>query len=408
MAVQTTALRDNRDFLKLWTSETVSQFGSQITLLALPLTAVVLLNASAFEMGLLRAAASAPFLLIGLLAGVWVDRHRRRPILLATNLGRALLLALIPLAALIGVVRIDLLYLVAFAAGTLTVFFDVAYVSFLPVLAHREHLVEGNSKLEMSRSFAQIAGPGAAGGLVQVIGAPFAIAVDAVSYVIAGLFVWRIRVEEPDIPTDRRAGVRAQLMEGLQTIVGSPVLRSIAACTGTLNLFSGAVQAVFVLYLVRDLGIEPAMTGLLLMASGPGALIGALLASRIADRIGVGPTICGAAAVSIVPATLIALADGPRSAVLMILVVALFIQAFLGTLYNVTQVSLRQRMVPDHLQGRMNASMRFVVWGTLPLGSLAGGALGEAIGLRPVLIVDVLGVILAALAVTLSPVRKLR
>src|SRR3954452_2800113 len=184
MAVQTTALRDNRDFLKLWTSETVSQFGSQITLLALPLTAVVLLNASAFEMGLLRAAASAPFLLIGLLAGVWVDRHRRRPILLATNLGRALLLALIPLAALIGVVRIDLLYLVAFAAGTLTVFFDVAYVSFLPVLAHREHLVEGNSKLEMSRSFAQIAGPGAAGGLVQVIGAPFAIAVDAVSYVI--------------------------------------------------------------------------------------------------------------------------------------------------------------------------------------------------------------------------------
>src|SRR4051812_40527771 len=204
MAVQTTALRDNRDFLKLWISETVSQFGSQITLLALPLTAVVLLNASAFEMGLLRAAASAPFLLIGLLAGVWVDRHRRRPILLGANLGRALLLAVIPLAAAFGVVRIELLYLVAFAAGFLTVFFDVAYLAYLPALASREHLVEGNAKLEMSRSIAQIGGPGVAGGLVQVVGAPFAIAVDAVSYVVATLFVWQIRAEEPSIKANRR------------------------------------------------------------------------------------------------------------------------------------------------------------------------------------------------------------
>jgi MFS family permease len=408
MAVEARTLRDNPAFLKLWASETVSQFGSQITLLALPLTAVVLLDATAFEMGLLRASASAPFLLIGLLAGVWVDRHRRRPILFAANLGRALLLALIPLAALLGLVRIELLYLVAFAAGTLTVFFDVAYVAYLPVLAHREHLVEGNAKLEMSRSFAQVAGPGAAGGLVQMIGAPFAIAVDVVSYLIAAIFIGRIDADEPEASTDERAGVRAELMEGLRTILDSPILKPIAVCTGTMNLFSSALQAVLVLYLVRDLGIEPALTGLLLMATGPGALLGAVLASKVADRFGVGPTICGTVILATVPASLLALAGGRPSVVLTVLAVALFLQALLGTLYNVTQVSLRQRIVPDRLQGRMNASMRFLVWGTLPIGSLAGGALGEVIGLRPVMFVDLVGVILAALAVTLSPVRKLR
>src|SRR4051812_5950767 len=174
------SLRENRDFLKLWFSETISQVGSQITILALPLTAVILLDANAFEMGLLRAASTAPFLLIGLLAGVWVDRQRRRPILLGTNLGRALLLALIPLSAGFGLVRIELLYAVAFLTGILTVFFDVAYMAILPALARRDQLVDGNAKLEMSRSVAQIAGPGVAGGLVQVIGAPFAIALDVV------------------------------------------------------------------------------------------------------------------------------------------------------------------------------------------------------------------------------------
>src|SRR5215204_7686604 len=209
------SLRENRDFLKLWASETVSQLGSQVTLLALPLTAVVLLSANAFEMGLLRAAATAPFLLIGLLAGVLVDRHRRRPVLLGANLGRALVLALIPLASLAGALRIELLYLVAFAAGALTVFFDVAYTAYLPVLARREHLVEGNAKLEMSRSIAQIAGPGAAGGLVQMVGAPFAVAVDAISYLLAAVLVWRIGAEEPAATVDRRDGVWAEFVEGL-------------------------------------------------------------------------------------------------------------------------------------------------------------------------------------------------
>jgi MFS family permease len=316
VAVTVGALRENRDFLKLWAGETVSLFGSQVTLLAVPLTAIVLLQASAFEMGLLTAAVSAPFLLIGLLAGVWVDRHRRRPILLVANLGRAVLLAILPLAALAGVLRIELLYLVAFATGCLTVFFDVAYLAYLPALASREHLVEGNARLEMSRSFAQIGGPGVAGALVQCIGAPLAIVVDAASYLVAAACVWQIRADEPAISTDGRDGVWTELVEGLGSIVGDPVLRAIAACTGTLNLFGSAAQAVFILYLVRDLGIEPALTGLLMMALGPGALLGALLASRVAERFGVGRTICTAAICNLVPAVLIAAADGPRSVVL--------------------------------------------------------------------------------------------
>ena len=407
MAVAVRSLRHNRDFLKLWAGETVSLIGSQVTVLALPLTAVLLLGAGPFEMGLLTAAAYAPFLLIGLFAGVWIDRRRRRPVLIAANVGRAALLATIPLAAALGLLRIEQLYLVAFLVGVLTVFFDVAYTSYLPALVDREQLVEGNARLEVSRSVAQIAGPGTAGALVQLVGGALAVALDALSYLISAACLWSIRTEEPPPAAHRHdSTVWADLREGLQTIVGDPVLRAIAACTSTLNLFGYVAQAVFVVYLVRDLGVAPVLTGLVMMALGPGALVGALLAARMAARFGVGPTICAGPALSIVPAAMIALAAGPPSVVLPILILALFLQGMLGTIYNVTQVSLRQRLVPDRLQGRMNATMRFVVWGTIPIGALAGGALGEAIGLRPVLAIGVVGCVLATLAVTLSPVRN--
>jgi MFS family permease len=408
-AAQTLALWHRPDFLKLWAGESISLFGSQVTLLALPLTAVLLLGAGPFEMGVLTAAGYLPFLLVGLMAGVWVDRLRRRPILIATNLGRAALLSTIPLAAFLGVLRIEQLYLTVFVVGILTVFFDVAYTAYLPAVVDRDQLVEGNAKLEVSRSLSQIAGPGTAGALVQLVGGALAIALDAASYLVSAAFLWRIRTVEAPPAVERRDGsLWAELLEGLQTIVGNPVLRAIAACTATLNLFGYVAQTVFVLFLVRDLGIEPAQAGLVMMALGPGALVGAILAARLAARIGVGWTICAGPALSIVPATLIALAAGPPSVVLPILLLALFLQGMLGTIYNVTQVSLRQRLVPDRLQGRMNATMRFVVWGTIPIGALAGGTLGEAIGLRPVLAIGVVGCILATLLVSLSPVRSVR
>ncbi|MFN8636561.1 MAG: MFS transporter [Chloroflexota bacterium] len=408
MAASALDLRTHRDFLKLWAGETVSLFGSQVTLLALPLTAILLLDASPLQMGLLRAASTLPFLLVGLAAGVWVDRARRRPILIGADLGRALLLAAIPVAAFAGLLRIELLYLVGFAVGLLTVFFDVAYLAYLPVLVHREQLVEGNAKLEISRSVAQIGGPGLAGGLVQLMGAAAAVVFDAASYLASAACLWGIRAEEPPPTTDGQRGIWAELWEGLATIVESPVLRSIAACTALMNLFGSAAQAVFVLFLVRDLGIASGVTGLVMAALGPGALVGALTAQRVAARFGVGRTLGASIVGSLVPALLIAGADGPPSVVLPILALALFLQGLLGTVYNVTQVSLRQTLVPDRLQGRMNATMRFVVWGTLPIGSLAGGALGEAVGLRPVLAVGVIGVALASLVVTRPPVRRIR
>ena len=408
MGTHTSSLRHHPDFLKLWTGETISLFGSQVTLLALPLTAVLLLGASAVQMGILTACGSAAFLLVGLPAGVWVDRHRRRPILIGANIGRALLLATIPLAAMLGVLRIEQLYLTAFVVGLLTVFFDVAYMAYLPTLVSREQLVDGNAKLELSRSVAQMSGPGVAGGLVQLVGGAIAVAVDAVSYAVSAWCLWLIQTDEPPSGSaehDRDSSLWAELVEGLQAILGSPVLRAIAACTSIWNLFGSAAQAIFLLYLVRDLGIEPSLTGLVMMALGPGALVGALLAPRLAARFGAGRTICAAPIVALGPALMIALAAGPLALVLPILLVSLFFQGLIGAIYNVTQTSLRQRLVPDRLQGRMNATMRFAVWGTLPVGALAGGMLGELIGLRGVLMVAVIGVVLAAVAVTLSPVR---
>ena len=397
------------DFLKLWAGETISVFGSQITLLALPLTAALTLQASAGEMGLLMAAETAPFLLVGLPAGVWVDRRRRRPILIWGNLGRALLLLLIPLAAMLGGLRIELLYAVAFLTGVLTVFFDVAYQAYLPALVGRAQLVEGNSKLETSRSLAQIAGPGLGGVLVQAITGPLAIVVDAASFLVSAACLALIRTAEPaPAPAGERRGLLREVGEGLAVVLGNPLLRAIAGCTATWNLFSNVIFAVLVLWATRDLGLEAAALGLVFAAQGVSALAGALLAAPIARRLGVGPTIVAAPVLGTLGSLLLALAGGSPLLATALLTGAMLIGGLVGTVYNITQVSLRQAITPDRLQGRMNATMRFIVWGTLPLGALLGGALGEWLGLRPALLIGAAGVPLAALWVWRSPLPRLR
>src|SRR5437868_10909625 len=238
------------EFVKLWTGQTISLFGTEVSQLAIPLTAALVLNATPAQMGLLAALEYAPFLLLSLFAGVWVDRMYRRPVLIVADIGRALLLGSIPLSALLGLLRIEQLYVVGLMTGVLTVFFDVAYQSYLPVLVKREHLVEGNSKLEVSRSVAQIAGPGVAGALVQVITAPLAVLVDALSFVASVISLLLIRVREPaPVRHDGNAGsIWSELREGLDVVLGNPLLRSIAGCTGTSNLFGNGVMAVYVLY----------------------------------------------------------------------------------------------------------------------------------------------------------------
>ena len=326
-------------------------------------------------MGLLSAFEFAPFLLLSLFAGVWVDRVRRRPVLIVADIGRAVILGSIPVASVLGVLRIEQLYVVGLLTGVLTVFFDVAYQAYLPVLVSREHLVEGNSKLEVSRSVAQIAGPGVAGALVQLVSAPIAVVVDAVSFVASAIFLLFIHTPEP-APV-RRAGkdgsVWSELREGLAVVLGNPVLRSIAGCTATSNLFGNAVQAIYVLYVTRELGLQPAVVGLIYAVSGPGALLGAVIAGRLARQFGLGATILGSIALSEVANLLIPLAAGPTLVVTGMLMLGAFISGITNPVYNVNQVSLRQAITPDRLQGRMNASMRFIVWGTIPLGALLGG-----------------------------------
>ena len=397
------------DFMKLWTAETISQLGTQVTMLALPLTAILILKASPFQVGLLGTLEFLPFIVVGLPAGVWVDRLRRRPILIVGDLGRVLALGSIPIAYELGVLHIVQLYIVAFVTGVLTVFFDVSYQSYLPSLVGREHLVDGNAKLEISRSGAQLAGPGLAGALIQALKAPVAILVDAISYLVSAIFIFLIRRNEPPVEIHHADGsrpkMRREIAEGLRYVWSHPLLRPIAFCTGSSNFFSQVGTAVVLIFAVRRLGLSPGKIGLIFAVGNVGFLLGAFLAPRVAKRLGIGPTIVGSA--MLFGITWVPIALMTKEVAFPLWVLALLIGGFGGTVYNVNQVSLRQSITPDRMQGRMNATMRFMVWGTIPIGSFVGGILGGTIGLRPTLWVAAIGSLLSFIPPFFSPVRTL-
>lgn len=289
MIARLTGLWRHPDFLKLWAGQTVSLVGSQITLLALPLVAALVLRATPLQMGILTAALATPALLFGLPAGAWIDRLPRRPILVDADLGRFALLGAIPLAYLMGILRLELLYVVAFLIGTFTLLFDVAYQSFLPSLLAREELVEGNSKLEMSRSAANLVGLGLAGVLVQLVTAPVAIAVDACSFLVSALTLGFVRAQEPHPSArDKSKRIWSEIGEGLRLVFGAPTLRALTGSRATLTFFNSMLEAVFVLYLVRQIGIAPALLGLIWTVGSLGFLVGAALAGRVTRRIGSG------------------------------------------------------------------------------------------------------------------------
>ena len=436
MTRRETSLLGNRDFVRLWSGETISQLGSQVTLIALPLIAIKVLGATTFEVGALEAAQFLPFLLVGLPAGAIVDRRRRRPVLIAGDLGRALLLLSVPLAHWAGWLTLGQLLVVVFFTGILTVFFDVAYQSFLPALVRREQLPDGNAKLEISRSGAAIAGPGLAGVLVQWLTAPVAVLVDALSFVASGLFLVAIRVREPAPhggpsetagaaggATESDAGgatdtddaapaapprprLRHEIAEGLRYVLRHPHLRSIAGCTATSNLFSAVLAAVFLLYAVRELDFSAGTIGLVFMLGNIGFLAGAAVTTRVSTWLGLGPTICWSVLLSSTGAVVIALA--PHTGALEWFIAGQFLTSLGSPIYNISQVSYRQAITPMKMQGRMNATMRFMVWGTLPIGSLLGGVLGSTLGLRPTLVIAAVGGMLSVLWVALSSVRTIR
>lgn len=398
----------HRDFRRLWAAQTLSVFGSQITVLALPLTAVLTLDASPSQVGFLTAAATAPYLLFSLFAGVWVDRSARRPILIATDVGRAALLATVPVAAVLDILTIQQLYLVAFLVGTLSVFFDVAYQSFLPSLVSREQLVEGNSKLQISQSGALIAGPGAAGGLVQIATAPVAIAIDAVTFLLSALFLSRIQQPEPAAkPAKPNRRMWSDIREGQTLVLRHDLLRPLTASTATMNLFITATQPVFIVFLTSGLELSPGAIGVIFAGGSVGFLLGALMVGRVVERVGLGSVLLVSPLPIAVAMLVVALTSGPAIVAASIVLVAWSIRNIAAVFYDINNQSLRQMVTPDALLGRVTATTRFLGLGIRPIAALLGGLLAEWIGLRPTLVVGGCGVLLAFLWLWLSPVRTL-
>jgi MFS family permease len=396
------------DFLKLWSAETVSQFGTQISQLALPLAAIDVLHASAFEVAALTTVEFLPFLLVSLPAGVWVDRLPRRPILVAGDLARAGLLVSIPIAYFFDALTIWQLYGVGFFVGIATVFFDIAYQSYLPALVERHEIIDGNAKLEISRSAAQTGGPGLAGILIGFLKAPAAILIDAVSYLASALFIFGIRKAETSLE-DRspRRKMRVELREGLAYVFRHPYLKNIAACTALFNFFGSVSFAILLVFARRELELSPLAIGLAFTIGNLGALLAAFTANRISGRLGVGHTIILSSVVG--GPTYLLLPFAPHgNAALAVIVPALIVGTFVNVVYNIAQVSLRQAITPERIQGRMNSVMRFIVWGTIPLGAITGGALASQIGLKQTLIVGGVGCCLPFLPVLFSPVRSVR
>jgi Na+/melibiose symporter-like transporter len=399
----------HNDFMRLWAGQTVSQLGSTITREALPYTAILALGASPLQMGMLGAAGAAPLLLLGLFAGVWVDRLRRRPLMIAADLGRALLLLSIPAAYLLGALHIEQLYLIAALAGILTVFFNVAYQSLLPALVEREQLVEGNSKLGLSESLAEIAGPPLGGALVQLISGPITLLLDAFSFVVSALSLLRIRMAEPSpAPSADRPHVLRDLTTGLKAIFTNSLLRAFASSAMVRNFFGWFFGAIYGLYAIRVLGLSTATLGLVVACGGIGGLLGAGVVGPFTRRFGIGPTIVGALLIDAVASGLTWLAGGLLPLAVPLLVASQLVGDGAMTVALIAERSLRQTIMPSRLLGRVNASMNVLSEGIGTLGLLAGGVLAETIGLRPTAGVAVLGITISALVLLVSPLRRQR
>jgi MFS family permease len=393
------------DFLRLWGAQTISQFGSQISIVAIPLVAIVALEASPLEVAALGAIEMLPFLLIALPAGVWVDRLPRKPILVLGDVGRALALSWIPLAYAFDALTIWQLYVVGFAVGICTVFFDVAYQSYLPALVRRDELVDGNSKLEISRSAGQLGGPGVGGLLVSAVGAPYAVLTDAVSFAWSGLLIARIRRhEEVRAPTEHPS-MRRELVEGVRYIVSDPRWRAIVIYVAVVNFFYSVAFSIFLVYAVRELNWSAALIGVVLALGNVGALVGALLVRRFSERVGIGRTLVVSALLSGFPVLLIPLA--PQDFAVPFVLTANVLLAFGIILYNVNAISLMQALTPERMLGRMNASRRWIVWGTIPLGNVVGGVLAETIGLRPTIFIGAIGASFCFIPLLARPLRTI-
>ena len=396
------------NFRTFWIGQTISLFGDQITLIALPLAAVLVLDASAAEMGYLGAAALMPHLLFSLPVGVWVERvARRRRVMILADLGRAALLGAVPLAYAFDSLSFALLYVVAFGTGTLAVLFDISYSTLYVAVVEREDYIEANSLINGSRSFSYIGGPSAGGVLVQLFSAPAALLVDAVSFLASAVFLGRLRAPEP--PVERRTTrIREEITEGLSFIFRTSILRASLLATATLNFFNFAFWALFLIYATNELGIRAGTLGLVLGAGAFGGLIGAVVAGRVSRRIGLGPAYLLGMVLFPAPLLLVPAAGGPKWLVLGMLFLAEFLSGLGVMILDISAGAFMTALTPDRLRSRATGAFGFVNYGIRPLGALAGGALGAALGLRPALWLSSAAALAGILWLVPSPLPSMR
>ena len=400
------SLWSNRDFMKLWSGQTISELGSRITRDGLPLAAVMVLHAGPFEMGILRAVGGAAVLVFGLYAGLWVDRLRRRPIMVLADIGRALCLGAIPVAAFAHRLTMPLLYVITAVAGILTVFFDVAYQTYLPSLVEREKVLEGNSKLAMSSSLAEVLGPGLTGVLVQALTAPVAILFDAISFLVSAASVAAIRKPERPPPVAPSGAPFHEAVAGLKFIRSQPVLRALAGFWACAYFCFGVFGPLYVLYAIRDLGMGPLLLQLAITCGGIANLASGATARRISQRFGLGATLIAASLVLGLGTFLIPLAHGSVAVSTTYIVLSQIVCDYSFVIISVHEISLRQTLAPENVLGRVNASMRMLTFGVLPLGALAGGALAAVWGVRTTMFAAAAGSVLAAGWLIWSPLRR--
>jgi predicted MFS family arabinose efflux permease len=396
------------EFLKLWAATSISQVGDQITYLALPLVAVLTLDASALEMGLLTAAELVPALLFSLMAGVWIERsQRRRQLMIVADIARAGLLASVPLAAAFDVLTFPQLYVVGFAAGTFAVLFDVSWSTLFIAVVPRRDVVEANSKLSLSRAVSFVTGPSLAGFLVQLLTGPVTLLIDAFSFLGSALFLGRIRAQEPPVERDGN-GIFRSIWDGFRFVLGDEVIRPELLCAATVNLFNYVFHAIFVLYATKELGVSPGTLGVALGVGAVGGILGALVAPRLERGVGLGLSVVIGSVLFPAPLILVPLASGTEFQLGLMLGAAEFLSAVGVMIFDVTAASMHFMRTPDRIRARMSATFKFVNYGIRPIGALLGGVLGTAIGLQTTLWIGVIGALAGVIWLIFSPIPRLR
>jgi MFS family permease len=396
--------------MKLWSGQTVSSLGSVVTRTAVPLVALLVLGAGPFEMAMIIVSASLAVLLVGLFAGAWVDRLRRRPLLIGADALRAVLLFSIPAAYLAGVLRLEQLYVVVFLEGCLGVLFDAAYPAYVPSLIGVERVVEGNSKLAASSSLAEIGGPGLAGGLVQLIGAPFTMLVDAVSYVFSAVTLLLIRSPEPARPPRvATTHIRHEIAEGLRLVSRHPVLVPLTLRSVIAHVAGSFYGVLYTIYLINELHLNPLLLGIVVSAGGVGSLVGSFFAQRVIGRLGIGPALIWMAVGGSVLGVLTPLAGGPIALATLMVFLPQLIGDGLGTIEEVAELSLIQGVIPDRILGRVNATLEVFSHGiAYPLGALLAAALAGVIGVRGGIAIGWAGMAVSILLLVFSPLPHVR